>query len=245
MAKRFTDTSKWDSAWFSALPPKMKLAWLYLCDKCDHAGIWDINLPLLSFQLGEQITLDEICAAFAGKVEVRGGRLVVISFIEFQYGGLNPKNRVHKSILNRLQTMGLPALQKGLTSPLDGAKEEEEEKEYSSSSKREEHDAPQKENPEKTSSPVLLSDARFRLAKEIEQVKASLAPLFGGPVPKKVIARIPEMLIECDGDPAAVHQILEDIYQSPKIQTGEGLTGSRASYVFAAIRDRFNLGGGA
>ena len=42
--------------------------WLYLLDSCDHAGVWDINIKLMSFQLGEPITLDEILNAFKSKV---------------------------------------------------------------------------------------------------------------------------------------------------------------------------------
>jgi len=125
LSKRFTETTKWDQDFFSNLSLKMKLVWIYICDKCDHAGIWDINLKLLSFQVSEQVTLHEIQSSFLDKVEVFGNKLLIKTFVEFQYGALNPSNKVHKSVLDRIEKL---APTKPLGSSIQGAKDKEKEK---------------------------------------------------------------------------------------------------------------------
>jgi hypothetical protein len=39
MAKRLTDSNKWNDSWFTNLPMDIKLVWIYLLDACDHAGV--------------------------------------------------------------------------------------------------------------------------------------------------------------------------------------------------------------
>lgn len=124
MAKRFTDTNKWEKDSFSSLSNKMKLVWVYLCDKCDHAGVWDINMKLLSFHFGEAVHLDEILSSFGDKITVHENKLILHSFIKFQYGVLNANNKVHRSVINLLEDMKI----KPLGSPLYGAKDKDKEK---------------------------------------------------------------------------------------------------------------------
>jgi len=123
MAKRFTDSSKWDQAWFRTLTPKMKCAWIYICDKCDHAGIWDADFPAMSFNVGEDISRQEIEDVFSDKIQPVPGRAqyIIKAFIDFQYGPLNPDNRVHKSVIDRINMVLGRTLQgpnKDLISPL-------------------------------------------------------------------------------------------------------------------------------
>lgn len=125
MAKRFTDTSKWDKGKYSSLSLEMKLVWIYLCDKCDHAGVWDINMPLLSFQVGSNISLEDLLNGLGSWVEKHDDKLLLKDFVDFQYGKLNPDNRVHQSVLNRIEKL---APSKVLTSPFQGAKDKDKEK---------------------------------------------------------------------------------------------------------------------
>jgi hypothetical protein len=105
----------------------MKLVWIYLCDNCDHAGIWDINLKLMAFQIGEATTLDELVEGLGDKVKVlSNNKLFLPSFVDFQYGDLNPDNRVHKSVLDRLEKEGA---YKDHVRPLQRAKDKDKEKE--------------------------------------------------------------------------------------------------------------------
>jgi hypothetical protein len=123
MAKRFTATEKWDDPWFFKLNDKIKLAWIFLLDKCDHAGIWNVNPSLIDFHLG-----------FVPEVQDFGGRVIELThekwfipkFVLFQYGELNQENRAHLSVISRLEKEGAYKL---LTSPSQGAKDKDKEKE--------------------------------------------------------------------------------------------------------------------
>ena len=126
MAKRFTDTDKWAKPEFSEYSLKQKLIWLYLLDNCDHAGVWDINCKLLSFQIGEPTSIEEILDAFGSKVFLSDNKLIIKPFVEFQYGELNPDNKVHKSVILRLEKL---APHKPLDSSNQGAKDKDKDKE--------------------------------------------------------------------------------------------------------------------
>lgn len=114
MANRYTATEKWDDPWFCGLSPAYKLFWIYICEKCNHAGIWNVNWPLVKFHCWEN-NFD---------VTQFGDRVVVISedkwfikkFVFFQQkindlNDLNPLNNCHASIINIL-------LKEGILSPL-------------------------------------------------------------------------------------------------------------------------------
>lgn len=126
MAKRFTDTGKWDKAWFRTLTPQMKCVWMYFCDRCDHAGIWDIDWDALEFFVGGKIDVGEILETFRDHLtDDNDKRLIIRGFIEFQYGTLNPENRVHKSVLDRLEKI---APSKGLKRAFKGPKDKDKDK---------------------------------------------------------------------------------------------------------------------
>lgn len=105
MAKRFIDTGIWDRKWFYGLSNSHKLFWMYLITKCDHAGVWNVNMDLARFQLGGvEISEDEILDIFSNKIMVieSGEKWFIPSFIMFQYGELNPSVRAHKSVIDIL-----------------------------------------------------------------------------------------------------------------------------------------------
>jgi hypothetical protein len=147
MAKRFTDTEKWSHAWFRKLSPKFKCAWSYLLDKCDHAGIWIEDFEAMSFNIGEQINPTELENAFQGKIKKIGDdRYLIDAFIEFQYGKLNPNNKVHRSVIDKLEKIQAPS--KELASPIQGAKDKDKEKDKDKVKEKEKEESP-KITPEK------------------------------------------------------------------------------------------------
>jgi len=105
MSKRFTDITKWERPWFRRLPPGSKLVFLYLLDRCDRAGFWEIDLDRMEFELGVSAEkLQEDCFPKLKDVIVREGVIFIQDFISFQYpGGLNASNKAHKGILDSLK----------------------------------------------------------------------------------------------------------------------------------------------
>lgn len=108
MAKRFTDTEKWNEDWFLDLPTNHKLFWIYICDNCNHAGIFKPNKRMFELLIGEKINSDNFIKDLNSDkdriIVLPNGRWYLTGFIKFQYGEtLNPNNRVHNSILNLLQ----------------------------------------------------------------------------------------------------------------------------------------------
>jgi hypothetical protein len=86
MAKRFTDSTKWNDNWFFNLKNEEKLAWIYILDTCDHAGIWEKNLRLLNFQIGSAFVEDDFNLLFKGKYIEINKKWFIPNFIKFQYG---------------------------------------------------------------------------------------------------------------------------------------------------------------
>jgi hypothetical protein len=86
MAKRMTDSTKWNDEWFSELSPNMKLVWLYILDMCDHAGVYKVNLKLLKFQTGVETTEEEILHYLKDRIyPTDNNRWFIPKFITFQY----------------------------------------------------------------------------------------------------------------------------------------------------------------
>lgn len=103
MAKRFTSTEIWDEDWFLDMPKDYKLFWFYIKDKCDHAGMFKLNVKPFNSLHEAQIDGEVAFELFnKGKERLRkinGSLWLIEDFFKFQYGEhFNTNNRVHKSI---------------------------------------------------------------------------------------------------------------------------------------------------
>lgn len=128
MAKRFTDSAKWKKEFIKGLSAKMKLMWFYILDDCDHAGIWEVDMEVASLRIGEKITYEEAFVALGEKIRPIGKwKWFIEDFIFFQYGELNPKNRMHQSVIGILNKHNIQ-IHKPLESPLEGAKDKDKDK---------------------------------------------------------------------------------------------------------------------
>jgi len=79
------------------------------------AGIWEPNLALASFQIGEEVTVDDL-SWFRDKIVVLScGKWFIVGFVEFQYGSLNEAVNPHKGVIKALTKHGIP-LENGLPS---------------------------------------------------------------------------------------------------------------------------------
>lgn len=130
MAKRLSDTDKWKKPFIRSLETPYKLLWFYILDDCDHAGIWHVDMEVACLRIGENLTINEAIMQFSDKISVidNGTKWFIRDFIEFQYGELNHKNRVHESVLRILSKYNLLQEIKPLTSPLQGVKDKDKDK---------------------------------------------------------------------------------------------------------------------
>jgi hypothetical protein len=109
MGKRMTATEKWDKAWFRKLSPRQKSLWQFLCDKCDHAGMWEIDFDNASHYVNDvtPITAADL-KAFGDRVEMYSGdKLWIVSFCDFQYENLSEKCPAHKPVFKLLKKYSL------------------------------------------------------------------------------------------------------------------------------------------
>ena len=125
MAKRFMDNSIFEKQWFRELPVRLKIVWFYLINKCDHAGILNgLDVGLLSYQIGDNYTIDEILEAFNDNIEQIGdNKFYLTKFCKFQYGELNPNVKVHKSVIKLLDKHNIE-----LDNPLVSVKDKDKDK---------------------------------------------------------------------------------------------------------------------
>jgi hypothetical protein len=102
--KRFTDTDKWFDPWFRSLRPTYKCLWLFICDRCDNSGVWKEDMELASMLIKESLTINDITAAFSGRVTaLKEGYWLVNRFVEFQYGQLSEKSKPHLQVLSLVE----------------------------------------------------------------------------------------------------------------------------------------------
>lgn len=129
MPKRLTDTEKWKKPFIRGLDGAYKLLWMYILDDCDHAGIWQVDLEVARIRIGENVDYDVALRNFNGNVvAISKFKWFIPDFIDFQYGALNPANRLHLSVINILKKNGLYKEKKGLVSPLEGPKDKDKDK---------------------------------------------------------------------------------------------------------------------
>lgn len=132
MAKRFTDTDKYKKAWFRKLSPKLKCFWDYITSSCDNAGVWEQDWDAAGFHIGDDISIDEVTQAFGDRIMVlNDNKILVVDFIEFQYGELSEKSAPHRKVLSlvkkhKIESRVLDRVASGLPG---SSKEEEKEKE--------------------------------------------------------------------------------------------------------------------
>jgi hypothetical protein len=128
MAKRFTETNKWDKVWFRKLSTTHKVFWGYILDRCSSAGVWEVDFETAEYYIRGSLNIDEIRAAFDGHfVDINGGSLWFIpDFIDFQYGELSESCNPHKPVINQLKKLNLlEGYMKGFETLMDKDKDKD------------------------------------------------------------------------------------------------------------------------
>lgn len=106
MAKRFTETTKWNDPWFRTLPPRSKLLWFWLVDHCDCSGVLEPDWGLVSFHVGEEVTSRDL-KPLGDRVEMRGGKIFIPKFVSFQFGRLSADSKPHQGVFKLLRKNGI------------------------------------------------------------------------------------------------------------------------------------------
>lgn len=101
---RFTAPEKWNDEWFSNLKPIEKLIFLYLVDKCDNAGFFEINKRVDAFLIG--VTEDDFLSTLRSLkktyiASIDGRKIWIKNYLKYQKNlPLNPDNNAHKQIIS-------------------------------------------------------------------------------------------------------------------------------------------------
>lgn len=112
--KIFTDATKWDDKWFRKLEPKIKLIYLYVCDKSDHAGVYEFDAELLSLHTKiDDIDEDKWLEILNPKVvRLPNGRWWIKNYINFQYPkGINRRTNYFDPVFKSLEKNQIDATQ--------------------------------------------------------------------------------------------------------------------------------------
>jgi len=132
--KRFTESNKWDDPWFRELPGSHKLVFLYILDRCNNAGFWEVDLSGLSFHTKlEERHFEGALKGLERGLQGASGWVWVKNFLRHQKNDqLNPANPAHRQIIALLkdQSQRFPESQnllpegacKGLESPIGKGK---------------------------------------------------------------------------------------------------------------------------
>lgn len=132
--RRFTETQKWDDPWFRELPGSHKLVFLYILDRCNNAGFWEVDLSALAFHT--KLEPKHFEGAFKGLergLQGASGWVWIRNFLRHQKNDcLNAANPAHRQIIALLREQAerfpdsksfLPkGATKGLQSPIGTGK---------------------------------------------------------------------------------------------------------------------------
>lgn len=102
--RRFTETNKWDDPWFRGLAGAHKLVFLYIIDRCDNAGFWEIDMESVRFHTKlEERHLEGALKGLERGIVERDGWCWVKNFLKHQKNDrLNPANPAHRQIIGFL-----------------------------------------------------------------------------------------------------------------------------------------------
>lgn len=224
MAKRFTDTEKFNDKWYRNLSLLHKAIWEFILAECNHAGILKFDIDLMSFKIGATVTLEDL--------ESFGDRIIFLSeevlfvpkFITFQYGKLNPQSKIHCSVLKELEKWGIDTLSIGydkgmdtLTEPLPKGIDTLNKPLAKSMDTLKNKNKDKKKNKDKNISSLVLSsltevknenvnpdfyvsDKKAQIFEIYEKECPDLIPITGEKRNRRILDKIHHFLEEIDGD---------------------------------------------
>lgn len=107
MAKRLTDTEKWNDEWFLSLNNDYRIIWQWLLDNCNHAGICKRNMKLLNFMCNTNISEKDVLDVMGERLVVKENNWFIPKFLKFQYPTLQSNKPVIVSVVKELEKNNL------------------------------------------------------------------------------------------------------------------------------------------
>jgi len=142
MAKRFSDSMKFEDPWYRKLPPLYKIFWEFLLCKCDHAGVWKVDMDRAAWEIGATFDATETLTVFNSRIVVlnSGSAWFIPKFVVFQYGMLNPEVSTHKGVIRVLNYYSISektlTVKKGLRKSSRTLQDKDKDKDKVNSNKR-------------------------------------------------------------------------------------------------------------
>lgn len=106
MAKRLTDTEKWNDEWFISLNNDYRIIWQWLLDNCNHAGICKRSVTILNMMCNTSVRENDMIKKMDGRVIIIDNNWFIPKFLKFQYTGLKSNKPVILSVVNELTKRG-------------------------------------------------------------------------------------------------------------------------------------------
>jgi len=110
MAKRLTDSEKWNDDWFISLDNDYRIIWIWLLDNCSHAGICKRSMKLLNMMCNTNITEEELLKQMEERVVLVDNNWFIPKFLKFQYANLHSDRPVIVSVVKELVKLGYDKL---------------------------------------------------------------------------------------------------------------------------------------
>lgn len=107
MAKRYTNKEQWKQQWYRELGSQGRDIYHYILDNADYVGVWDIDLPLMEFQLGFRVTLDDISKVFKHRIIRFDDKIFFEEYLKTQYSHLSKTDPMYHNITKKLKYHGL------------------------------------------------------------------------------------------------------------------------------------------
>ena len=103
MAKRLTDTEKWNDDWYISLSNDYRIIWQWLLDNCNHAGICKRSIRLLNLMCNTKVSEEELIKTMEDRVLIKDNNWFIPKFLKFQYTSLHSNRPVIISVLKELE----------------------------------------------------------------------------------------------------------------------------------------------
>jgi len=107
MAKRLTDTEKWNDDWYISLSNDYRIIWQWLLDNCNHAGICKRSIRLLNLMCNTNVSENDLLIVMEGRIILKDNNWFIPKFLKFQYASLHSNRPVIISVVKELEKHNL------------------------------------------------------------------------------------------------------------------------------------------